>query len=906
MDFEGEKTKPDKESSINDIIISADVPKPPSIEDFIVVKPISRGAFGKVYLARKKCNSRLYAIKVVNKADMVDKNMTEQMRAERDALALSKSPFVVHLFYSLQTSTKVYLVMEYLIGGDVKSLLHIYGYFDEDMSLKFISEVALALDYLHRHGIIHRDLKPDNMLISNEGHIKLTDFGLSKVKLERELSLTDILTTPSLAKPNKDYFRTPGQVLSLISSLGLNTPLMEGKRHCSLSDVSTSKTCGKLEMRKTSLGSPRERRRNSSFSSPMCSTRALGRSSMFSSAVLARSLTPKLMKSRQRCDTQSTGSNLSCLCPSATDSESCISPLWEDLECQESQNVPPEEGKDQLSIAGKIDAPLASSERIPGRDNALMSLGNQDLRAHPIRGQLDFASAGPIQGGKINISTGKRLQFDKEDCAPANPAGCARWRAGVSTPVPSRGGAVVPPAAKSAKRIFEEVDRSPEATGLQAKRGDTDFQRSSRVPGDEDGRYSTGLTGLFSTVGLEARQGGSGGQREAKRPGPTPSSSAEVAKNLLCELEDPGEEAVAVAAAEGSFSSSYGDGQDVHRNLSLDSESSAHDMSIIGSDPVVPPPAESPKEALSSSLEELDDHDLSACFPLAAAPPPASSAPITVPTSGAASGRRAQQQESSSSSGLLFQRRLLGRSGNAAKSPSFLRPRNVVAFRSYCSSINRSSLSCCSRLSLGSVEPMDTSACTSFLSAVTTPVQKKRPSFGSSVHQTPTPMAMVHTPFRTPKSVRRGAEPVQSAPILGTPDYLAPELLLGKPHDVMVDWWALGVCLFEFLTGIPPFNDETPQLVFQNILNRDIPWPDAEEEISLNARDAIEILLNMDMAKRAGLKELKVHPFFEGMDWENQQNQKMPFIPQPEDETDTSYFDARNTAQHLALSGFSM
>ncbi|XP_041924492.1 serine/threonine-protein kinase greatwall isoform X1 [Alosa sapidissima] len=894
MDFEGEKTKPDKESSINDTIISADVPKPPSIEDFIVVKPISRGAFGKVYLARKKCNSRLYAIKVVNKADMVDKNMTEQMRAERDALALSKSPFVVHLFYSLQTAIKVYLVMEYLIGGDVKSLLHIYGYFDEDMSLKFISEVALALDYLHRHGIIHRDLKPDNMLISNEGHIKLTDFGLSKVKMERELSLTDILTTPSLAKPNKAYFRTPGQVLSLISSLGLNTPLMEGKRHCSLSAVSSSKTCGKLETRKTSLGSPRERRRRNSFSSPMCSTRALGRSSMFSAGMLAKSLTPKLMKSRQRCDAQSTGSNQSCICPSATDSESCISPLWEDLECQESQNMPPEEGKDQLNIAGKIDTPLASSERIPGRDNALMSLGNQDLRAHPVRGQLDFASAGPIQG-KINISTGKRLQFDKEDCSPANPAGCAHWRAGVCTPVPSLRGAIQP-SVKSAKRNFEEVDRSPEAMGLQAKRGDTDFQRSSRVPGEEDGRYSTGLTGLF-TVGLGVRQGGSGGQRETKRPGPTQSSSAEVAKNLLCELEDPGEEAVAAAAGKSSFSSSFSDAQDVHRNLSLDSESSAHDMSIIGSDPFVPPPVESPKEALSSSLEELDDHNLSACFPLVATGP-ASNAPITVPTSGAGSG-------------FLFQRRLLGQSSSGAKSPSFLRPRNVVAFRSYCSSINRSSLSCCSRLSLGSVEPMEMSACTSFLSSVMTPVQKKRPSFGSSVQQTPTPMAMVHTPFRTPKSVRRGPEPVQSAPILGTPDYLAPELLLGKPHgigigDVMVDWWALGVCLFEFLTGIPPFNDESPQLVFQNILNRDIPWPDAEEEISHNARDAIEILLHMDMTKRAGLKELKVHPFFEGLDWDNLQNQKMPFIPQPEDETDTSYFDARNTAQHLALSGFSM
>ncbi|XP_012510307.1 PREDICTED: serine/threonine-protein kinase greatwall [Propithecus coquereli] len=161
------------------------VPRPPSIEEFTIVKPISRGAFGKVYLGQK--GGKLYAVKVVKKADMINKNMTHQVQAERDALALSKSPFVVHLYYSLQSASNVYLIMEYLIGGDVKSLLHIYGYFDEEMAVKYISEVALALDYLHRHGIIHRDLKPDNMLISNEGHIKLTDFGLSKVTLNRGL-----------------------------------------------------------------------------------------------------------------------------------------------------------------------------------------------------------------------------------------------------------------------------------------------------------------------------------------------------------------------------------------------------------------------------------------------------------------------------------------------------------------------------------------------------------------------------------------------------------------------------------------------------------------------------------------------------------------------------------------------
>nr|XP_023991585.1 serine/threonine-protein kinase greatwall-like isoform X2 [Salvelinus alpinus] len=157
-----------------------------------------------------------------------------------------------------------------------------------------------------------------------------------------------------------------------------------------------------------------------------------------------------------------------------------------------------------------------------------------------------------------------------------------------------------------------------------------------------------------------------------------------------------------------------------------------------------------------------------------------------------------------------------------AMSPSFLKPRNVVAFRSYCSSINRSNMSGSSRLSLGSVEPMDmaTSASYHSMPAAVTPVQK-RPSSNNSLDQTPQSSTTSHTPFRTPKSVRRGPVPVEGVPILGTPDYLAPELLLGKRHDCMVDWWALGVCLFEFLTGVPPSNDETPQLVFQNILDRD-------------------------------------------------------------------------------------
>lgn len=88
----------------------------------------------------------------------------------------------------------------------------------------------------------------------------------------------------------------------------------------------------------------------------------------------------------------------------------------------------------------------------------------------------------------------------------------------------------------------------------------------------------------------------------------------------------------------------------------------------------------------------------------------------------------------------------------------------------------------------------------------------------SSVEKTP---ITVKTPFRTPKSVRRHALKSDER-IFGTPDYLAPELLLMQGHGPAVDWWALGVCLYEFMTGIPPFNDETPEKVFENILNKSI------------------------------------------------------------------------------------
>ncbi|KAG0257269.1 Serine/threonine-protein kinase [Mortierella polycephala] len=149
------------------------------LDDFVTVKVIGKGAFGEVRLVQKQDSGKIYAMKTLRKADMHKKDQLAHVRAERDVLAESESPWVVQLYYSFQDPQYLYLIMEFLPGGDLMTMLITYDTFSEDVTRFYIAECVLAIEDIHKMGFIHRDIKPDNILIDRSGHIKLSDFGLS-------------------------------------------------------------------------------------------------------------------------------------------------------------------------------------------------------------------------------------------------------------------------------------------------------------------------------------------------------------------------------------------------------------------------------------------------------------------------------------------------------------------------------------------------------------------------------------------------------------------------------------------------------------------------------------------------------------------------------------------------------
>ncbi|XP_077296221.1 serine/threonine-protein kinase greatwall [Arctopsyche grandis] len=696
--------------------------KLPEIEDFSIVKPISRGAFGKVFLGYKKTNpEQIFAIKVMKKSEMINKNMVTQVVTERNALALSRSPFCVHLYYCLQSSSSIYLVMEYMVGGDLKSLLGVYGYMEEPMAVFYVAEVVLALEYLHCHNIVHRDLKPDNMLLTKDGHVKLTDFGLSKIEIHRDLMISDLVNcTPSLNT------RTPGQLLSLTShiSFGSGGPLSNSKNR---SFNSQRGSVGSI----SSAGSPPYPNENLLQTLEESSKR--GVASLFKSSIV------KEFINRVSSDPANSIRNMSGIMPFQ-------SPM---------NSTPIRMENSTLSSYHTCESSNANSE--------LSGNSTQNSRAQ----MDDFREYDSTETEESERSTECQL--------------CALEKSQKSINIVRRASDATSPLSRT--RSFKGYE------GYRGKR--KRVLRDSQQHSDEEVNLNVALL---------------------KKPFNEPIHSGLTQELLVMDVSDctPKRKAIHISPIAVKKNSPL---KGVLKKRWMSQDEMHTNTEVIFSTPVSST-KRSPEDALTKNMKSTRFH---------------------IP---------------------------------------YFSDKNLTSGK-----VQPSTIEC---FPVGNMH----------MEEVVSPIENKITA------------STVQTPYRTPKSVRRGQPSDQR--ILGTPDYLAPELLLRTGHGPAVDWWALGVCLYEFMTGVPPFNDETPQGVFKNILNKNIEWPEDEESLSPHAVSAIESFLTMEPSKRPDASIVKQMELFSNIDWKNQLNADPPFVPNPDDIYDTCYFQTRNVLQHLNVSNFDL
>ena len=157
-----------------------------SEKDFTKIKLIGKGSYGYVYLVRYNKNNSIYAMKVYKKSDLREKNQENNTKSERNLMTQINFPFIVGVKFAFQTESKLFLVQEFIQGGDLFFHIHSGQKFSAQKTKFYIVEIILALEFLHKNNMIYRDLKPENILVDSKGHIKLTDFGLSKIVQNRD------------------------------------------------------------------------------------------------------------------------------------------------------------------------------------------------------------------------------------------------------------------------------------------------------------------------------------------------------------------------------------------------------------------------------------------------------------------------------------------------------------------------------------------------------------------------------------------------------------------------------------------------------------------------------------------------------------------------------------------------
>ncbi|RKP02191.1 hypothetical protein CXG81DRAFT_11038 [Caulochytrium protostelioides] len=167
-------------------IPAAPAAAPMQASDFEVLKMLGKGNFGKVLQVRKKDTGRIYAMKILIKKDVVEKREVQHTLSERNVLIQATSPFLVGLKFAFQTPEKLYLVLDFMNGGELFYHLQSETAFSESRARFYTAELISAIAHLHRYNIIYRDLKPENILLDSNGHIALTDFGLCKENISAD------------------------------------------------------------------------------------------------------------------------------------------------------------------------------------------------------------------------------------------------------------------------------------------------------------------------------------------------------------------------------------------------------------------------------------------------------------------------------------------------------------------------------------------------------------------------------------------------------------------------------------------------------------------------------------------------------------------------------------------------
>lgn len=165
--------------------------------DFEYLRTLGKGAYGKVFLVRKKSTKDIYALKVISCKKELTHSYIQNLLNERNIFGMLDTRFTVNAVSTFLYKNFVCFVLDYMPGGDLRHLLDREEYFDENWTRFYISEIIVALEHLHQANIIHRDIKPENVLIGSDGHIKLADFGLSQIKEKLEFQKFDISQKPS-------------------------------------------------------------------------------------------------------------------------------------------------------------------------------------------------------------------------------------------------------------------------------------------------------------------------------------------------------------------------------------------------------------------------------------------------------------------------------------------------------------------------------------------------------------------------------------------------------------------------------------------------------------------------------------------------------------------------------------